>query len=118
MVVKEGHYLSFEDIQKLENFEIENKKLYQTKLLFLFTIYTGLSFIDLYKSKESDLIIDDDGMYWLKTFRQKSKSRVSVPLIGKSGQCDHPNPVEADHPNPEQTDQANPEQIDHPLSYQ
>ena len=38
--------------------------------------------------------------------------------LGKSGQCDHPNPVEADHPNPEQTDQANPEQIDHPLSYQ
>lgn len=28
MIVKEGHYLSFEDIQKLENFEIENKKLY------------------------------------------------------------------------------------------
>ena len=39
-------------------------------------------------------------------------------VTGKSGQCDHPNPVEADHPNPEQTDQANPEQIDHPLSYQ
>lgn len=87
MVVKEGHYLSFEDIQKLENFEIENKKLYQTKLLFLFTIYTGLSFIDLYKSKESDLIIDDDGMYWLRTFRQKSKSRVSVPLISYAVEC-------------------------------
>ena len=29
-------------------------------------------------------------------------------IIGKSAQCDHPNPVEADHPNPEQTDQANP----------
>jgi integrase len=87
MIVKEGHYLSFEDIQKLENFEIENKKLYQTKLLFLFTIYTGLSFIDLYKSKESDLIIDDDGMYWLRTFRQKSKSRVSVPLISYAVEC-------------------------------
>jgi integrase len=87
MVVKEGHYLSFDDIQKLENFEIENRKLYQTKLLFLFTIYTGLSFIDLYKSKETDLIIDDDGMYWLKTFRQKSKSRVSVPLISYAVEC-------------------------------
>lgn len=87
MIVKEGHYLSFEDIQKLEKFEIDNKKLYQTKLLFLFTIYTGLSFIDLYKSKESDLIIDDDGMYWLRTFRQKSKSRVSVPLISYAVEC-------------------------------
>jgi integrase len=87
MIVKEGHYLSFEEIQKLENFQIENRKLYQTKLLFLFTVYTGLSFIDLYKSKESDLIIDDDGMYWLKTFRQKSKSRVSVPLISSAVEC-------------------------------
>jgi len=34
---------------------------------------------------------------------------------GKSGQCDHPNPVEVDHLNPEQTDQANPVQTDHPL---
>lgn len=87
MIVKEGHYLSFEDIQKLENFEIDNKRLQQTKLLFLFTIYTGLSFIDLHNSKESDLIIDDDGMMWLKTFRQKSKSRVSIPLISYAVDC-------------------------------
>jgi integrase len=87
MVVKEGHYLSFEDIQKLESFEIDNRKLYQTKLLFLFTIYTGLSFIDLYNVNESDISIDEDGMYWLKTFRQKSKSRVSVPLISNAVDC-------------------------------
>lgn len=87
MIVKEGHYLSFEDIQKLENFEIDNKRLLQTKLLFLFTIYTGLAFIDLHNAKESDLIIDDDGMMWLKTFRQKSKSRISVPLISYAVDC-------------------------------
>jgi integrase len=87
MIVKEGHYLSFDDIQKLEKFDIDNKKLQQTKLLFLFTIYTGLSFIDLYNAKETDLIIDDDGMMWLKTFRQKSKSRVSVPLISYAVDC-------------------------------
>jgi integrase len=89
MEVKEGHYLSFDDIQKLEKFEIENKKLFQTKLLFLFTIYTGLSFIDLYQLKDSDLIVDEDGMMWLKTFRQKSKSRVSVPLISLAVECLH-----------------------------
>ena len=84
MVVKEGHYLSFEDIQKLENYQVENRRLYQTKLLFLFTVYTGFSFIDLMNLKESDLTIEDDGVYWLKTYRQKSKSRVSVPLISYS----------------------------------
>jgi integrase len=87
MVIKEGHYLSFEDIQKLENHPFDNKRLLQTKLLFLFTIYTGLSFIDLHSAKESDLIIDEDGMMWLKTFRQKSKSRVSVPLLSTAVDC-------------------------------
>ena len=53
------------------------------------------------------------------TYLTKSRFKEGLEcLTGKSGQCDHPNPVEADHPNPEQTDQANPEQIDHPLSYQ
>lgn len=40
----------------------------------------------------------------------------TLMLSGKSGDSDHPFPLEADHLNPEQTDQANPVQIDHPLS--
>ena len=84
MVVKQGHYLSYDDIQKLENFEIEHPKLFQVKHLFLFCVYTGLAYIDLEKSKEDDLVKDDNGMLWLKTFRQKSGSRVSVPLISNA----------------------------------
>ena len=84
MVVKQGHYLSYDDIQKLEKYEIDHPKLLQVKHLFLFCVYTGLAFIDLEKSKEVDLIKDENGMLWLKSFRQKSKSRVSVPLISNA----------------------------------
>lgn len=84
MQQKQGHYLTFEDIKKLENLEVDIPRLLQVKHLFLFCIYTGLSFIDLVNLKESDLISDDDGMLWIRTYRQKSKSRVSVPLISNA----------------------------------
>ena len=87
MVVKQGHYLSFDDIKKLENFPIDHPKLYQVQQLFLFCIYTGLAFIDLEMAKEDDLVKDENGLWWLKTFRQKSKSRVSVPLISNAVKC-------------------------------
>ena len=84
MIQKQGHYLTFDDIQKLENFEFDLPRLLMVKHLFLFSIYTGLSYIDLCNLKESDIYTDDDGMNWVKTYRQKSKSRVSVPLITNS----------------------------------
>jgi integrase len=36
------------------------------------------------KLSKKDLFTDDDGMLWIKTHRQKSKSRVSVPLISNA----------------------------------
>ena len=84
MEVKQGNYLSYDDIQKLENFEFELPRLHQVKHLFIFSIYTGLAFIDLQNLKESDLYTDEEGMMWVRTYRQKSKSRVSVPLISNS----------------------------------
>mgnify|MGYP000574826171 CR=1 FL=1 len=84
MEYKEGRYLSFNEIQNLEELELDLPKLIQTRSIFLLSVYTGLAFIDLYNLKESDLFNDDDGMFWFKTYRQKSKSRVSVPLISNA----------------------------------
>jgi len=84
MEVKEGRYLSFNEIQSLEELELDLPKLIQTRSIFLLSVYCGLAFIDLYNLKETDLFQDDDGMLWFKTYRQKSKSRVSVPLISNA----------------------------------
>jgi integrase len=84
MEVKQGHYLTYEEIKKLEDLVIDLPRLQQVKYLFLFCCYTGLAYADLEKAKETDLIIDDNGMYWIKAFRQKSKARVSVPLISNA----------------------------------
>ncbi|MCZ2488340.1 tyrosine-type recombinase/integrase [Aquirufa antheringensis] len=84
MEVKEGRYLTFQDIQSLENLELDLPKLIQTRSIFLLSVYCGMAFIDLYNLKENDLFQDEDGMLWFKTYRQKSKSRVSVPLISNA----------------------------------
>jgi len=84
MEVKAGRYLSFNEIQQLEELELDIPKLIQTRSIFLLSVYTGLAFIDLFNLKESDLKDDDEGSLWIKTFRQKSKSRVSVPLISNA----------------------------------
>jgi integrase len=84
MIQKQGHYLSFEDIEKLENLMVDLPRLYHVKHLFLFSVYTGLAYADMNKLTKKDLHTDDDGMMWIKTHRQKSKSRVSVPLISNA----------------------------------
>ena len=84
MIQKQGHYLSFEDIEKLENLIVDLPRLYHVKHLFLFSVYTGLAYADMNKLSKKDLFTDDDGMLWIKTHRQKSKSRVSVPLISNA----------------------------------
>ena len=84
MIQKQGHYLSFEDIEKLENLVVDLPRLYHVKHLFLFSIYTGLAYADMNKLSKNDLYTDDEGMMWIKTTRQKSKSRVSIPLISNA----------------------------------
>jgi len=84
MIQKQGHYLSFEDIEKLENLNVDLPRLYHVKHLFLFSVYTGLAYADMNKLSKNDLYTDDEGMMWIKTTRQKSKSRVSIPLISNA----------------------------------
>lgn len=84
MEIKQGQYLTYEEIQRIEKLELNLPRLDQVRHLFIFATYVGLAYIDLEMAKESDLITDEDGMLWLRTFRQKSKTRVSVPLISNA----------------------------------
>ena len=84
MEYKQGHYLTYEEIMMIESNKIELLALEQTRLLFLFCCYTGLAFIDMYNLTLDNLIKDEEGVIWVKSTRQKSRSRVSVPLISNA----------------------------------
>lgn len=84
MVIKQGHYLTYEEIQKIENIKLDLPRLEQTRLLFLFCCYVGTSFIDMYNLTIDNLVKDENDIFWIKSFRKKSRSRVSVPLISNA----------------------------------
>ena len=57
------------------------KRLEQVRDLFIFSCFTGLSYIDLKELKTSDIRISFDGKPWIMTHRHKTDTPVNVPLL-------------------------------------
>jgi site-specific recombinase XerD len=74
-------YLSKEELQRIEQKSFKIERLEQVKDLFLFSCYTGLSYIDVMNLKPSQIVKGNDGEYWLMTSRQKTSNMVKIPLL-------------------------------------
>ncbi|MBE9584223.1 site-specific integrase [Mucilaginibacter sp. JRF] len=74
-------FLTEFEVESLSNkvFKIERLKL--IKDLFLFSCYTGLSYIDLMELKPSDIIVGIDREMWLSTNRTKTGTPSRMPLL-------------------------------------
>jgi len=77
----EREFLNAEELSLIENVVLKKEKLERARDLFVFSCYTGLSYIDLINLKPSNVIIGIDGEYWIKTSRQKTDTPVNVPLL-------------------------------------
>jgi len=51
------------------------------KDIFLFSCYTGLAYIDVYKLRRSDIVTGVDNGRWIITTRQKTDSATRLPLL-------------------------------------
>ena len=49
--------------------------------VFVFSCFTGLSFIDIYHLSNEHIVKADDGTWWLKINRQKTKVPSNIPLL-------------------------------------
>jgi site-specific recombinase XerD len=78
---KEREYLNSNDMAVLEQHSFDNPMLEQVKELFIFSCYTGLSYVDLIGLKAENIIAGDDGSRWVKTCRVKTDTPVYVPLL-------------------------------------
>jgi len=76
--------LTEEEVELLEQTEIKNERLSRVRDLFVFAIYTGLSYSDLMALTSQNLTIGIDGERWIVTTRQKTKRAVRVPLLPKA----------------------------------
>jgi len=69
------------ELKRIMNKNFENDRLNQVKDMFVFSCYTGLSYVDLQQLKRSDLVLGADNLQWIFTKRQKTKTSTHIPLL-------------------------------------
>lgn len=74
-------YLTHKELSKLESHVFKQTRLNQVKDMFIFCCYTGLAYQEMSSLREEHLIKGFDGGVWIQMMRQKTKSKVSIPLL-------------------------------------
>ncbi|MEK6494405.1 site-specific integrase [Myroides odoratimimus] len=93
--------LTKEELFILENKEFDSERLSVVRDVFVFQCYTGLSYIDVFQLKKSDISKDEEGSFWIRTNRQKTDANITIPLLPKAVEImdkykDHPDCIGKD----------------------
>lgn len=78
--VNRGFLTAFE-LQALESASFDNQMLEVAKDLFIFSCYTGLSYIDLMNLTNDNISIGIDKELWINTNRAKTDVSVKLPVL-------------------------------------
>lgn len=81
---KEREFLSENELLNMELQEFQQERLERVRDLFVFSCYTGISYIDIMNLTEDNILLGIDGDNWIFTHRQKTKTKVKIPLLGKA----------------------------------
>jgi len=80
----ERAFLSEEELKSLEEYPFERITHRQTRDVFIFSCYTGLSWIDAKNLKPENIVIGIDGRKWIFTAREKTEQPVKIPILPKA----------------------------------
>jgi site-specific recombinase XerD len=75
------HPLSDEELKKIEDKCFVTDRLNFVRDMFLFSCYTGLSYIDLKQLRNSELTTGVDQEKWIFAKRQKTKTQIHIPIL-------------------------------------
>jgi len=78
------HYLTENEIDKLVNKNLTIDRLIKVRDMFVFQIYTSLSFIDMFDLTPDNIEIGVNGKEWLVSSRKKTGNRLSIPLLPRA----------------------------------
>ena len=78
---KERGFLTPDELQRIEEKEFHIDRLNQTRDIFIFSCYTGLSYAEVYDLTSDHIITGLDGKLWIQGQRRKSKEWFKVPLL-------------------------------------
>lgn len=81
---KRREFLTKDKLKAIEDFQPSIDRLAVVKDIFLFSCYTGLSYIDITKQTMYNIRMDFDGNQWIETERQKTKVDLKIPLLNQS----------------------------------
>ncbi len=77
-------YLNKNELSNLETYLFPIERLERVKDLFVFSCYTGISYIDIMGLIPSNIQIGIDGNNWIIIKRQKTKTPVRIPLLDQA----------------------------------
>nr|WP_299382978.1 site-specific integrase [Allomuricauda sp.] len=78
---KEREFLSKEELQRIEELTSPIERLVAVKDLFIFSCYTGMSYVDIMKLTREDIVVGIDGNRWIMTKRKKTGVPIKIPLL-------------------------------------
>ena len=79
-------YLSDRELKLVEETIFKSESLERVKDIFLFSCYSGLSYIDLKNLTKDQILKGIDDKNWIFTRREKTNEVVKVPLLNKADQ--------------------------------
>ena len=94
----EREFLSSQELDTIEKKQFKIERLQYVKDLFVFSSYTGLSYIDVMNLKPNNIRIGINRTNWIVTQREKTSTPVRIPIL-KQAQIlidkykDHPRSV-------------------------
>lgn len=74
-------YLTDDEISSLITKKFPTERLEHVRDLFVFSCFTGLAYIDVINLREHHICPSFDGKKWIRTERQKTGTKVDVPLF-------------------------------------
>jgi site-specific recombinase XerD len=77
-------YLSERELELIEETMFKGSGYEKVRNVFLFSCYTGLSYIDVKELLQKQLVLGTDGNHWLHTRRAKTDEIVKIPLLSKA----------------------------------
>jgi Site-specific recombinase XerD len=76
--------LNKEELQAIENKNIKIERLDMVRDAFVFGCYTGMAYVDIASLSPDKIMMGLDGEYWIKTYRTKTDTKTSIPILPKA----------------------------------
>ncbi|WP_144958311.1 site-specific integrase [Gillisia sp. Hel_I_86] len=80
----ERAFLNETELKRIEDYHFNKLTHQQTRDVFIFSCYTGLSWIDAKNLKQKNIVIGIDGRKWIFTSREKTAKPVKIPILPKA----------------------------------